>query len=91
MQARVHRQILRAGPNMQEEENKEICRGEWLQVSYIIDWSSKIDSFYFSRSRKLVSQKLCKGTCHGDKDCCKVRLNSDRREMSGNENNPEAI
>ena len=32
---------------------------------------TKLDSL--PRSRKLVSQKMCKGQCHGDKDCCKVK------------------
>ena len=33
--------------------------------------TTKLDSL--PRSRKLVSQKMCKGQCHGDKDCCKVK------------------
>lgn len=26
------------------------------------------------RSRRLVSQKMCRGQCHGEADCCKVRI-----------------
>ena len=37
VQAGLHRQILRAGAHLQEEENKEICRGERLQVFSFID------------------------------------------------------
>ena len=55
-----------AGRRKQGNMSRRTAAGiffHWFMLQYL---------FCFSRSRKLVSQKLCKGTCHGDKDCCKV-------------------
>ena len=48
MQAGIHRQILRAGANLQEEENKEICRGERLQVLQILSFIDLCFNIYFA-------------------------------------------